>query len=773
MLKNRIATTAFLSAALCLSAMAADEVRTFVATLGGKEVGKATVTISDNDVFVSSSTLDLLGNKNESKLTFNRDLTKNSRISFEDTTSGNKSEGRLENGKIQVLTDGKFTDVPGIDATGLPYLTLHPALFHSWGDALFNAVTGDKIKFFSLDNAKQYTSVVKVSERSAVISNAPRKVRVLKLSLENIEIHVFYTVEDKTVYGLHVPMQRFAFLDQRASSVIEDPVDKFKELSPSAFQVTETDGISIPMRDGTTLKASLRLPSKPGRYPTILMRSPYPRIGQLLDADWWAKRGYAVLAQDVRGTGESGGVWDPFNREIQDGYDTLEWITKQPWSDAKVGMIGASYGGTVQWSAAVSGHPALKCIIPQVSPPDPMLNMPYENGLFFLAPSLWWTSYVYDGKPGITLPPTQSIFLNPDTLTRPVSKADDAVIGSDVKFWNDWLRRRTLNDWKGAFRLDQVGKVKIPILHISGVWDGDGVGTKLHWEEQRKAGGNQWVIFGPWTHAFNTTTQVLDQDYGSQSMLELNSVYLRFFDTFLKGKEVGQEKQPRVRMFITGANYWEKTSDFPLPGSKLHKRFLSGQGVLGRKRLGALASKPSGGSSRYKYDPNSKDSPLLASITNANSMSVSLANRSPILIYRTEAFVQPTTITGPMEASLYFSTTARDAGLHVMVFEQDSRGKLWLLGSPGTHRVTYRDGDYFSLKPHQVVKVNVRPWWIAHQLKPGSRLAIGVFSDARPTFAPIPGTGEFEGTATKYIKATHTIHTSAKYPSSFSFYLSE
>jgi predicted acyl esterase len=154
-------------------------------------------------------------------------------------------------------------------------------------------------------------------------------------------------------------------------------------------------------------------------------------------------------------------------------------------------------------------------------------------------------------------------------------------------------------------------------------------------------------------------------------------------------------------------------------------------------------------------------------------MSVSLANRSPILIYRTEAFVQPTTITGPMEASLYFSTTARDAGLHVMVFEQDSRGKLWLLGSPGTHRVTYRDGDYFSLKPHQVVKVNVRPWWIAHQLKPGSRLAIGVFSDARPTFAPIPGTGEFEGTATKYIKATHTIHTSAKYPSSFSFYLSE
>lgn len=766
-------TGTLLYSAILSSFAFAQEVRTFTATLGGQDVGKATVTLAETGEITSESAVNLLGNKSESTFRLHRDLVKHPRISFSQMMGGQKADGWVEGKNLTVVVNGKETLVPGLDASGLPYMTLHPGLFYSWGDTLFTAKTGDKLPIFSLDNSKGYSITAKVSEKPSIIDGVPKKVRTLIISIEGIDIEVYYSFEDRAIYGIHVPRQRFSFVDDRAKSVVEDPVDQYKELSPSTFQVTSQDGIDIPMRDGTILKASLRMPATPGKYPTILMRSPYSRSIQLLDADWWAKRGYAVLAQDVRGTGESKGEWDPYNREVEDGFDTLEWISKQPWSDSKVGMIGASYGGSVQWSAAVTGHPALRCIIPQVSPPDPMNNMPYENGVFFLAANLWWSKYVHTGKPDLILPPTGPVYQNPATLTRPVSKVDDVVIGKDVKFWNEWLRRRKIGDWKGAFRLDQIGKVKIPVLHVSGVWDGDGVGTKLHWEQLRKSGGNQWVVFGPWPHGFNASTSVLDEEYGPQSLLELNSVYLRFFDTYLKGKDVGQQNQPRVRMFITGANRWEKTSDFPFPDSKLKKRFLSGTNVLGSKKFGSLSAKPGGGSSSYVYDPNATGPTLLNSLSMDQSTRIRLGKTSPMLVYRTEPFVQPKTLTGPMEATLYFSTTAKDASLHVFVFEQQPDGRLRTLGIPGAQRVTYKNGDYFKLRPEQIVEVKVRPWWFAHEFGPGSRLAIGVFSDARPLFAPIPGTGEFEGTATTYVKAKHKIHTSAKFPSSFQYYESE
>src|SRR5262249_52028643 len=147
---------------------------------------------------------------------------------------------------------------------------------------------------------------------------------------------------------------------------------KYKELSQPTFAVKVEKGIKIPMRDGVNLVHDMARPAVEGKYPTILIRTPYGRTGSMADGEWWAKRGYVLIAQDVRGREDSDGDWDPFVAERKDGKDTIDWIAKQPWSDGKVGMIGGSYLGYVQWAAAVEHPAALKCIIPQVSPPDAM-----------------------------------------------------------------------------------------------------------------------------------------------------------------------------------------------------------------------------------------------------------------------------------------------------------------------------------------------------------------------------------------------------------------
>src|SRR5579883_1598676 len=119
------------------------------------------------------------------------------------------------------------------------------------------------------------------------------------------------------------------------------------------------------MRDGVQLAANLYRPSEPGRVPTILVRTPYGK-GEDITPHYQAfvNHGYAIMIEDVRGRYESDGVFKPLVQEGKDGYDTIDWIARQAWSDGKVGMMGGSYLGIVQWKAALEGNPHLKAIFP-------------------------------------------------------------------------------------------------------------------------------------------------------------------------------------------------------------------------------------------------------------------------------------------------------------------------------------------------------------------------------------------------------------------------
>ena len=140
------------------------------------------------------------------------------------------------------------------------------------------------------------------------------------------------------------------------------------EVDPRAQQQT------VPMRDGVSLAIDVYLPDGPGPWPAVLVRLPYDKNGRYcwmpFISRYFTERGYAFLPQDVRGKFRSGGETNAFMHEIEDGYDTIEWITQQPWADGAVGMWGDSYYGFTQWAAVASGHPALKAVVPRVTVAD-------------------------------------------------------------------------------------------------------------------------------------------------------------------------------------------------------------------------------------------------------------------------------------------------------------------------------------------------------------------------------------------------------------------
>lgn len=602
--------------------------------------------------------------------------------------------------------------------------------------------------------------------------------RVFKVELGGLEIE-YATAEDGTVVGMDVPVQRLRFIAEGWDSLYVDPLAAYPELSQPEHEVAVDKGVKMQTRDGVALVADVFRPEAPGKYPVILSRTPYGRATAGVDGPFYARRGYVFVAQDVRGMGESEGEWDPFVNERKDGYDAVDWASKQDWSDGNVGMIGASYGGLVQWAAASEKHPALKCLVPQVSPPDAMRNIPYDHGIFYLFGNLWWSRIVRDRE--ANLGEMMAAMPNHEKLaTLPLSKVDDEIFGESLPFFDRWLEREGLAAWEGFDWLADLEQVNIPALHISGWWDGDGIGTKLNWQTLRSAGADdQWLIYGPWTHAFNTTRKLGDVDYGPDAIIELDSLYVRWFDTWLKGKDVNLEEVPRVRVFVTGANRWIELEDWPEAEAEERSLFLYADAPAnGKTSAGELRDAPAEEQepSRYLYNPANAAIPeeLIAMDPEKATTVVKFSeegNDDEVLFFQTAPRQAPIAIGGPISVDLHFETTARDTDFYVSLVDIDPEGVMRAVGMSGKLRAAFLEG-FDTLKPvtpGQTYKATIDLWDTAHEFKEGHRVGLLITSNRFPVFARNLGTGEPARDATRMVVQVNTIHHDAQRPSALKF----
>src|SRR5262249_38049997 len=152
----------------------------------------------------------------------------------------------------------------------------------------------------------------------------------------------------------------------------------------------------------------------------------------------------------------------------------------QPWSNGKVGMIGGSYLGWVQWFAASQKPPHLAALIPNVSPPDPFYNFPYEHGVFFLWAAIWWAEVVETGATAdisaATLGKTTDKKYHQLPKALPVVDLDKKVLGKENPYWRKWIDHPTRDEyWEPISFSDKLADVRLPVFHQSGWFDGDGI----------------------------------------------------------------------------------------------------------------------------------------------------------------------------------------------------------------------------------------------------------------------------------------------------------
>jgi len=232
-------------------------------------------------------------------------------------------------------------------------------------------------------------------------------------------------------------------------------------LSPAAVEVHKEFDVRIRMRDGVHLYANVFRLDEEQRFPTLLVRTPYGK-GSDLSTTYrpFVERGYAVVIQDVRGRHDSEGQFDPLHQEGNDGYDTLNWIAEQPWSNGKVGMMGGSYLGIVQWKAAQSNNPHLKAIFPVVSGGDEYRDRFYSaGGAMKLGHRLLWMAENLRA-PDFALPDFSKYIWH-----LPLRTSDRSATGETVDFWQSALNHPTYDSfWKSASTIEHLYKVTVPVF---------------------------------------------------------------------------------------------------------------------------------------------------------------------------------------------------------------------------------------------------------------------------------------------------------------------
>jgi len=760
---------------------AAQNVQTIKWKFGGSDAGSSTYETRADGTFESSTELNIAGMTIKSRLTGK--LVDGAVTDFEmvNQQAGTEVKVSAKDGKARISVGDVTRDTTYKPST-VVFGNLHPILSQTWSRVLDPTKDGpQKIDVLILDAATTLpVEVVKKKARTVEAGGKKQVANVYLARLGNVEFDV-YLAQGTDFAAWDIPSQKLQAIRSGYESFLVDPSTLYPELSQPTMTTKTEKAVKVKMRDGVELVVDIVRPADDAKHPVILERTPYGRgILSQVEGDWWAKRGYVHIVQDVRGRNDSAGDWTPFANERKDGYDTIDWITKQSWSDGNVGMIGGSYVGWVQWAAAVETHPALKAIVPQVSPPDLFFNFPIDHGVPMLFGALWWSNFVKDKK----VPAVPEVPQDLEKLkTLPLTKVDDETLGRNIPFYDAWLEKQTPAAFDTARFMADMNKVKIPVLHISGWWDGDGIGTKLNWATMRALGNkNQWLIYGPWTHLFNTSTRLGDVDYGPDAIIDLDSIYLRFFDTWLKNKQVNWEKQPKVRAFVTGANEWRELGDWPDSRSREMTLYFSSNGrANGPGSVGELVpvAPKNQAPDKYTYDPAAAEIPAelkkvkdFGDLLAASSTVVKLdAKDDDVLLYRSSPMNESLEVGGPIEVDLHFSTSAKDTDFFATVIDIDEQGKMRTIGLPGKIRARYLSGweKPSLLQPGKLYKATLELWDSAHQVKKGHRLGVLISSDMFPMYARNLNTGEPIANATRMVAAQQTIYHDAKRPSAIRF----
>ena len=525
-------------------------------------------------------------------------------------------------------------------------------------------------------------------------------------------------------------------------------------LPPASYPTTYSEQRFIRMDDGVELGATITFPSldggapAPGRFPVVLNVTPYGRNGlcSCESASDYATRGFVLAVVDVRGTGGSQGNLDDnyFSpRQARDGYDLVEYLGTQAWSNGRVGMSGGSYLGITQYLTAEQDPPHLAAIAPNEALSDIYNDAAFPGGIESLSFDAQYLAV--QGAPGLTGPNTEPSMI-PGTLT---AKFEQAT-GRSIAF--DYLE----NPYEGPFYYDRspitkVRKIKVPTFVLDG-WRDAFVGgnIRMYRALERRKGVETLLNVGPCTHKgcgfpFDPTDEPPGVDnIEAQEML--------FFQRYLTGMEV--PSLPRVRVYVQQAGRYFDTTAWPSPSTSFRRQYLGTQTISPKRPAASSASyltNPAAGLSM------SFDEQGTVAITPYVPLDQRLEEEQG-LTWRTPALSQPLTLNGPIALHLVAASTATDTdwfakiadvapgGSQSIVAEGQLRASLRALARGSTRRQpleTLTTPEPLTPGAFYGYEISIAP--TAYEFAPGHQLQLRLTSYNMPN--ALPGTLDFNSSA--------------------------
>ncbi len=575
------------------------------------------------------------------------------------------------------------------------------------------------------------------------------------------------------------------------------------------------DLVRMPMRDGVRLSATILFPKGRSRenLPTVLIFIPYLTEGTIRGSfshyiRSFIENGYAVIIENVRGRYFSEGTYRYLVGSGQDGYDSIDWISKQQWSNGKVGTIGCSSSAEEQHKMNAARHPAHAAAVPISSGAGIGKVGAYnEMGNFYRGGTVqtWWFSWYYGS--GYKYHPTWPAELTRDQMVKigrfwnmepelmHPANLDSAIwtlpvnqvmknLGAMPSDMDDFVNRQP-NDprWKETDFGNEGDRSGTPTLYINAWYDlSIGPNVAMFDYQTRNAAtqsarDNMFMVIAPTLHCNQGRSESEHTVVGERDMGDARYDYVglvqRWFDHWLKGADNGVTKEPKVRFYMMGANQWKTSDTWPPKNVDLVPYYLDSDGgansALGNGRL-TTAKPAKAASDAFSYDPMHPVPSLggqiccFAILPGGSFDQSGLEMRNDVLVYTTAPLTERVDVSGNIDVELHLSSNVKDTDLAVKLVDVGPDGKAFNLDE-SILRVRWREGwdKPVFMENGKVYKVSIPPLVTSNSFAAGHRIRVEVSSSSFPHFDRNLNTGGNNFDEKDGIVARNVIHHAPAY----------
>ena len=527
----------------------------------------------------------------------------------------------------------------------------------------------------------------------------------------------------------------------------------------------------VAMRDGVDLSTDVWLPPVRGPFPALLIRNIYNNADRRY-LSWmppFVAAGYAVVMQDCRGRHDSDGVWNPYICEVTDGFDTVEWVGRQPWCDGQVGTFGVSYPGFTQTVSAPLRSQYLKALVPIASQQD---NWGHHrvSGAIHWSVSLFFATLI-----GRTMQTEPVALLDQPSLLRhlPLATAIEANVGRS-DYYRGVIEHDRYDEWYSRYSLrHRYSDVDVPAYFMTGWYDSlmrETLAVFQGWKTGARSSSARALtrlLVGPWSHQISPwgraplgpNGEFEEMVFGAHAVGDNIAEHLRWYDARLRaGRGAGIDDEPPVRLFVMGRNEWRSEGEWPLARAVATPFHLAAGGGLSRNAPASNDPTPD----QFRYDPADPVPSWGAQYQSADLGGPrdrrAVEERADVLVYTSEPLEADLEVTGPIALELWAMTDALDTDWTAALVDVWPDGRAIIL-CEGICRARYRDEMAAPvLAPAGVpTRFRVDMWSTSNVFLAGHRIRLEVSSSNFPRFDRNLNTGGRIGFETEWRVAHQTV----------------